>query len=71
MKQQAQENIVDALATTPLVSVAGVNLISLNELLETATLAVGFVAGLFALFFQVRRWYRARKRDQAAKIDCK
>ena len=66
MTQPAQEKVVDALAATPFVSVLGINFMNLNELLETATLAIGFITGLFVMFFQIRRWYRGRKRDQKA-----
>jgi hypothetical protein len=45
----------------PFVTVFGYNFVSLNELLQTITLLIGITSGLFALFFQVRRWYRGRK----------
>ena len=36
------------------------SLAELNAYLETGTLIVGLLAGLFALFFHARRWYRDR-----------
>lgn len=65
--EQTQERLVDAASTAPFVSLAGYHFMSLNEFLETATLLMGFVAGMFAMFFHVRRWFRSHKRDKAIK----
>ena len=56
-----EQKMVDTLSTVPFLSVAGVNFMTLNEFLETGTLILGFVAGLFAVFFHARRWYLGRK----------
>ncbi len=54
----AQEALTNKLTGTA-VAVGGViPLADLNVYLETATLTVGLLAGLFALFFHIRRWYR-------------
>ncbi len=66
MQQQTQERVVDTLAGTSLTAGVGMNLAELNVVLETVTLSVGLVAGVFALFFQVRRYYRGKKRDKEA-----
>ena len=60
----AEQKIVHVLTATPFISLFGYNFMSLNEFLETATLVVGLTAGVFAMFFQVRRWWRGRKRDK-------
>lgn len=65
MQQQTQERLVDGLAGTSLTAGVGMNLAELNVILETATLTIGLIAGVFALFFQVRRYYRGKKRDKA------
>ena len=46
-----------------------VTLADINMWLETATFAVGLVAGIFAMFFHIRRYFRSRKRDKQAKCD--
>lgn len=62
--QQTQERLVDGLAGTSLTAGVSMNLANLNAVLETATLAVGLAAGAFALFFQIRRYFRGKKRDK-------
>lgn len=69
VEQKVQERLVDGLAGISLTSGVGMNLADFNVILETATLSIGLVAGVFALFFQVRRYFRGRKRDQQAKCD--
>lgn len=64
--EQIQNRVVDALAAVPFVTIAGVEFMSFNEFMEGATYTVGFVAGIFALAFQVRRYFRSRKRDKLA-----
>ncbi len=64
MQQQTQERVVDTLAGTSLTAGVGMNLADLNVILETVTLTIGLIAGVFALFFQVRRYYRGKKRDK-------
>lgn len=60
MSQQTQERAVDGLAGTSLTAGITMNLADFNVILETATLTVGFIAGAFAMFFQIRRWYRGK-----------
>ena len=57
----AEEKAVNALAGTSIATGTGMSLVDLNVYLETGTLIVGFTAGIFALFFQIRRWYRGRQ----------
>ncbi len=64
MQQQTQERAVDTLAGTSLTAGVSMNLADLNVILETVTLTIGLIAGVFALFFQVRRYYRGKKRDK-------
>jgi hypothetical protein len=64
MSHPVQEKVVDAITAVPFLSLFGYNFITLNEFLETATLIIGLVSGLFALFFNVRRWWRERKHPQ-------
>ena len=64
MSGPVEQKVVDVLTATPFLSIAGVNFMALNELLETATLTVGFIAGVFAMFFHVRRWWRGRKANK-------
>lgn len=61
------EKVANYLAGTSLGTGAGVNLISFNVYLETATLIVGFAAGIFALIFQARRWYKGYVIRKAVK----
>lgn len=65
--EEIQNRVVDALAAVPFVTIAGVEFMSFNEFMEGATYTIGFVAGIFALLFQVRRYFRSRKRDKLAK----
>lgn len=69
MSTPVQERVVDGITTIPFVSIFGYNFLTLNEFLETATLLVGLLSGIFALFFHIRRWWRGRQRDKAAKHD--
>lgn len=64
--EQIQNRVVDALAAVPFVTIAGVEFMSFNEFMEGATYTIGFVTGIFALAFQVRRYFRSRKRDKLA-----
>lgn len=64
--QEIQNRVVDAMAAVPFVSIAGVEFMSFNEFMEGATYTIGFVTGIFALLFQVRRYFRSRKRDRLA-----
>lgn len=71
MQTETLNRAGDALATVPFVTILGVEFMSFNELMEGATLTVGFIAGVFALLFQARRYFRSRKRDKlAAKDSC-
>ena len=63
----AQEKVADVLTATPIVSLFSYNFMTLNEVLETATLIIGLIAGLFAMFFHIRRWYRGRKANAATR----
>lgn len=67
MSQQTRERVVDGLAGTSLTAGVGVNLADFNIILETATLTIGLIAGVFALFFQVRRYYRGKTMNAALK----
>ncbi len=64
MPNPLEEKVVNALAGTSIASGTSMTLVDFNVYLETGTLIVGFTAGLFALFFQARRWYRGRKVKQ-------
>ena len=64
MQQQTQERLVDGLAGTSLTAGVSMTLADFNVILETATLTIGLIAGVFALFFQVRRYRRGKKRDK-------
>ena len=66
MQVETVNKIGNTLAATPFVTILGVEFMSFNEFMEGATLTVGFVAGIFALLFQVRRYFRSRKRDKLA-----
>lgn len=71
MQVELQNKVGDVLAATPFVTIAGVQFMTFNEFMEGATLTVGLVAGIFALLFQARRYFRSRKRDKlAAKDSC-
>ncbi len=67
--EQMQEQLVNAAASAPIISYIGVNLVTLNDLLETATLTLGFLTGIIALLFQLRRYIRSRRRDRAEAED--
>ena len=67
MQQQTQERVVDGLAGTSLTAGVGMTLADFNIILETATLTIGLIAGVFALFFQARRWYRGKTMNAALK----
>ena len=64
MSGPLEEKVANVLTATPFASIAGVNFMTLNELLETGTLIVGFVAGMFAMFFHIRRYFRSRARGK-------
>jgi len=64
--EQMQEQLVNAASSVPFLTVVGVNFMTFNEALEAATLLVGFITGLIALAFQIRRYLRGRKRDKLA-----
>ena len=62
MEQQTQERLADVAATgSPLAAVAGVNLAELNAVLETATLALGFTAGIISVAYRIWIWHRDKK----------
>lgn len=67
MSQQTQERVVDGLAGTSLTVGISMNLADFNVILETATLTIGLIAGAFAMFFQVRRYYRGKTMTAALK----
>jgi hypothetical protein len=60
--QQATDRLVNAASSVPFLTVLGVNFMTFNEALEAATLMLGFVTGVIALLFQIRRYLRGRKR---------
>lgn len=64
-----EEQLVNAASSVPFITVVGVQFATFNEALEAATLMLGFVTGLIALAFQVRRYVRGRKRDKAANSE--
>ena len=68
VEQKVQERLVDGLAGISLTSGVSMTLADFNVILETATLTVGLIAGAFAMFFQVRRYYRGKKRDKNLAI---
>lgn len=59
MSQQVQARAADALGTVA-IGAWTLNLTDLNVILETATLGIGLIAGVFALFFHIRRYRRGR-----------
>jgi hypothetical protein len=63
---EVQNKIVNGMAAVPFVTFLGVDFMSFNEFMEGATLTIGFITGVFALAFQVRRYFRSRKRDKLA-----
>ena len=63
---EVQNRIVDGMAAVPFVTILGVDFMSFNEFMEGTTLTIGFITGIFALAFQVRRYIRSRKRDKLA-----
>lgn len=65
-QQQIQERAADSLTAIAIGSWT-VSLADINMVLETATYAVGFIAGAFAMFFHIRRYFRSRKRDRLNK----
>ena len=67
MQQQTQERVVDGLAGTSLTAGVSMSLADFNVILETATLTIGLIAGAFAMFFQVRRYYRGKTMNEALK----
>ena len=67
MQQQTQERVVDTLAGTSLTAGISMTLADFNIILETATLTIGLIAGAFALFFQIRRYYRGKTMNAALK----
>ncbi len=66
MQVETVNKIGNTLAATPFVTILGLEFVSFNEFMEGATLTIGFVAGVFALLFQIRRYFRSRKRDKLA-----
>ena len=62
--EQQTEQLVNAASSVPFLTVAGVNFMTFNETLEAATLIIGFITGIIALAFQLRRYLRGRKRDK-------
>ncbi len=66
IRTEVQNRIVDGMAAVPFVTVLGVDFMSFNEVMESATFCIGFITGIFALAFQVRRYFRSRKRDRLA-----
>ncbi len=64
--EQMQEQLVNAASSVPFLTVVGVRFMTFNEALEAATLIIGFITGVIALLFQLRRYLRGRKRDKAA-----
>ena len=65
--EQQAEQLVNAASSVPFLTVAGVNFMTFNQTLEAATLIIGFITGVIALAFQLRRYLRGRKRDKAEK----
>lgn len=59
------ERATNYLAGTSFLTGFGMTLAEFNVYLETGTMIVGFTAGLFALFFQVRRWCAIRKAQKS------
>jgi len=66
IRTEVQNKIVDGMAAVPFVTIFGVEFMSFNEFMEGATFTIGFITGIFALAFQVRRYFRSRKRDRLA-----
>jgi len=60
-----EEQLVNAASSVPFLTVMGVNFMTFNEALEAATLVIGFITGIIAFAFQIRRYMRGRKRDKA------
>ena len=66
VRTEVQNRIVDGMAAVPFVTILGVDFMSFNEFMEGATFTIGFITGIFALAFQIRRYFRSRKRDKLA-----
>lgn len=63
------ERVADVLAGSALGSWLFNQLTAINVVLETITLTLGVMAGVFALFFHYRKWKneRAARADEVAK----
>lgn len=57
----AEEKLVNVLVGSSLAGSTGINFVELNVYLETAALGASLTAAVFAMFFQIRRWYRGRQ----------
>lgn len=66
MTQQVQARAADTLATIA-IGAWTLTLADLNVILETVTLTLGMVAGVFALFFHIRRYRRGKTMNVALK----
>lgn len=66
MQTETLNKVGDTLAAIPFVTLGTVEFMTFNEFMEGATLSVGFIAGIFALLFQARRYFRSRKREKSA-----
>lgn len=67
--EQQTEQLVNAASSVPFLTVIGVNFMTFNEVLEAATLIIGFATGIISLLFQLRRYLRSRKRDKQAESE--
>lgn len=63
-QQQIQERVADTLSGGSLSVGVAMTVADYNAIMEAATLTVGLIAGIFAMFFHIRRWYRGRQRDR-------
>jgi hypothetical protein len=62
MSGPTQERIADGLTGTAITTGAGMTIADFNAYLEAGTLIVGLIAGIFALFFHIRRYRNERKK---------
>ena len=65
-----QANLANKLTGASIAAGASMSMTDLNLYLETGTLIVGLLAGLFALFFHIRRWYRDKYLYRPVEDEC-
>lgn len=64
MTPHQQQQIADAGAAAALAAGTSPFWGSLDQILQTTTLALGVIAGAFAVYFHARRYWRERKQRE-------